>query len=122
LPVGDGCHAGTSLEGPALQVVDRVQKSCAPDSVPLLAPKERSGTVSFRVDDPGACLRVVAVGAKSADLTLVLRDASGVELARDTLPGGIGLIASGGPVCVPTAGEHRLELGSVASVGIWRAP
>lgn len=93
-----------------------------PDSVVLRAPSQDSGKVSFRVDDPGACLRVAAVGAKSTNVTLVLLDDKGAELAHDSLPGAIALVSASGPVCVSTAGDYRVEIAGAASFGIWRAP
>lgn len=124
--LGDGCHAGVSLAPTNGETLKQVRAQCFPDAVTLREPSDETAPkqLSFHVDDASACLRIAAVGAKRDNVELVLRDEKGVELARDALPGAIALLSARGPVCVPGAGDYRLELGGSGSVsvGIWRAP
>jgi hypothetical protein len=87
---------------------------------------EASHEITFQVEDPTKCVRVVAAaGAGAVDLDLGLVDPGGSVLARDDLQASFALIGAAGPVC-SVAGPHRVTVtlhGSSAEVaiGVWRA-
>jgi len=100
-----------------------------PDGVVLRKPSDESvpKSLGFHVEDASACLRIAAVGPERANVELTLLDPTGVELARDALPGPIALVSGAGPVCVSSAGDYRIELGMTGASGtvaiaVWRAP
>jgi hypothetical protein len=104
--------------------LDELAKACSPGSHaigekahPLTLAAGRGQSISIHVPAL-ACVRVIAVAAPSVrELDVVLSDASGHELGRDSLPGRFALVNERGPVCVRDGGTLKVRVTATIGAG-----